>query len=303
MSDVTLLNNRLATLEKTQLCLLINQLVEKYPLLQSVIIKQLDTWQGEQVQESPQLPAHIDVRAVQQLASHGGDLSALLATIPHYLDTQQGQTALAVLEAVTLGTLDIAITTFHKISQDKANHTDFIAQANYIRLLSAVSELWADSFLKTTLSAKSRQAWQNKLTGWQTQLVHYMVYVFDTAIDALRFGWDYPPLQQILQGETTTLLWQETELDMWDESTTEETNQPYDADALISRYLRILKEKGNYQSYLYLAQADGRDYERVMMLLQLNRVAEAIQHYREGLYNTTEIEQLRAAFAAVGETI
>ncbi|EIJ42149.1 hypothetical protein BegalDRAFT_1250 [Beggiatoa alba B18LD] len=306
MSNDDTLQKQLSELEPVKLIFLINLLIKKQPHLEAAILEQLIQWQAEESGCAPimsELPIHLDTKAIQQLVRHGGDIESLLATVPQYLSLQQGHTALILLEAVTVGLLEVALATFHKISQDKASHADFVAQANYIRLLSDMSELWADSFLKTVLSHKSRQLWQQKLTVWQAQLAHYMVYVFDTALDALQFNWDYLPLQQILQGQTQQPLWQESNLlaDWTDEQV--DTGQPYDADALINRYLRILKEQGRYQEYLYLAQADGRDYESVMMLLQLGQVTEAIKRYREGLYAETEINQLRSAFAQVGEMI
>ena len=89
---------------------------------------------------------------------------------------------------------------------------------------------------------------------------------------ALEQGWDYPPLQRVLQGEITT-------------NRADETDESIDyAEALTSIRLKILESQQRYEEYLYLAQAEGEIERYLTCLARLGRIETAM----------SEAEQLMA---------
>lgn len=105
---------------------------------------------------------------------------------------------------------------------------------------------------------------------------------FEMAIAAVVQGWDYPPLVQVLQGTIT-------DKGAWDEEA------PDYADELTLARLNVLKRRGRWQEYLYLAQAEGQLELYNIMLVHLGRIQEAMDY---GLnYVSTPPEALAIAQA------
>lgn len=100
------------------------------------------------------------------------------------------------------------------------------------------------------------------------------------SLEALRQGWDYPPLQRILQGNITDL-----------GSQAAEGEPPDYADDLALIRLQILDRQERYQEYLYLAQAEGQTQQYLTMLSRLGRVEEAMGAAK------TQITSMEEAFA------
>jgi uncharacterized Zn finger protein len=105
---------------------------------------------------------------------------------------------------------------------------------------------------------------------------------FAAARGAAEYGWEYPPLQRVLEGEIT-------ERGAW------EREAPAYADELAVARLNVLERQGRLQEYLYLAQAEGQTGRYVLMLVKMGRILEAVE---EGLkYLGTAEEALAVARA------
>ncbi len=149
---------------------------------------------------------------------------------------------------------------------------------------SDLAQAWTEALLTADdLTREERQEWAWRLTQWQAELSNYgLEEVFDAAQAAALQGWDFPPLQRVLQGEIT-------EHGAWD------GEAPWFADELTEARLNVLERQGRYQEYLYLAQAEGQIQRYLTMLVKLGRVEEAVT---EGLaYVATPGEALALAEA------
>ncbi|MEM9486684.1 MAG: SWIM zinc finger domain-containing protein, partial [Cyanobacteria bacterium P01_F01_bin.116] len=56
--------------------------------------------------------------------------------------------------------------------------------------------VWTEAILSTDLTVDEVLEWQEKLEAWQVELSSFAM-----ALEALRQGWDYPPLVKVLKGE------------------------------------------------------------------------------------------------------
>jgi len=63
--------------------------------------------------------------------------------------------------------------------------------------------LFTEAILCADLSKQERQEWKKTLKRWQADISDYGIDVFDAAIAAAEQGWEYPPLQAVLQGNIT----------------------------------------------------------------------------------------------------
>lgn len=98
------------------------------------------------------------------------------------------------------------------------------------------------------------------------------------SLEALRQGWDYPPLQQVLQGHITA-------------SGAWEGEAPHYADELALIRLKILDRQGRHQVYLHLAEAEGQTEQYLTMLARLGQVEAAMAAAK------THLDSLEQAFA------
>lgn len=169
------------------------------------------------------------------------------------LEVGDGPGALAALEAVTEEYID-----------EWENLDDSDGYAG--ELFSQLGQLWAEVLLSTELSKKERKAWAEELTTWQGEVDDYGIdEAFDIAATAALQGWDYLPLQRVLQGNIT-------EQGAWD------GEKPGYADALAHIRLTILERQERFQEYLSLAQAEGQTEAYLTMLIRLGRAQEAFDH-------------------------
>jgi len=132
-----------------------------------------------------------------------------------------------------------------------------------------------EAILSAELIASDCQQWQKELKAWQKEVDDYGVDSFAISLAALEQGWDYPPLQRVLQGEIT-------ELGAWDDEA------PGFADDLAQIRLTILERQGKYQEYLYLAEAEGQIDRYLQMLAKLGRTEEAIAQAQQQMSTAEE---------------
>lgn len=146
-----------------------------------------------------------------------------------------------------------------------------------------------EAILSAELSKSDRQQWQRELETWQAEVDDYGIDDgFAMSLAALEQGWEYPPLQRVLQGEITTL-------GAW------EGEAPDFADDLAQIRLSILERQGRHEEYLYLAQAEGQTERYLRMLATLGRTEEAIAQAQQQMTTTAEALTLAQTLRARGE--
>lgn len=107
---------------------------------------------------------------------------------------------------------------------------------------------WAELILSDDWTEDEAAAWQEKFEVWQDQLASFAM-----ALEALRQGWDYPPLVRVLQGEIG-------EQGAWS------GEAPGWASEFSQIRLRILARQERYEEYLRLAEAEGQVQAYLTML-------------------------------------
>ena len=139
-----------------------------------------------------------------------------------------------------------------------------------------VGQAWTEAILSADLTANERAGWGIRLTEWQQALDRYGIErAFAAAVAAIEQGWDYLPLQRVLQGETLE------EYVLTDEA-------PISAENLITARLNVLERQGSEQEYLYLAKAGGQSELYIRMLVRLGRTREAVEFGLQDFLTTDE---------------
>ena len=151
-----------------------------------------------------------------------------------------------------------------------------------------LDEALTEAILSAELSNGDYQQWQRDLKHWQKEVDDYGVDGFVMSLTALEQGWEYPPLQRVLQGEIT-------ELGAW------ENEAPDFADDLGRIRLKILERQGRYQEFLYVAQAEGQTDRYLQMLAKLGRTEEAIAQAQLQMSTAAEALTLAQALREQGE--
>jgi uncharacterized Zn finger protein len=177
----------------------------------------------------------------------------MLGQVQHFIRAGDGRSALVILEAITKA---------YMVGWLNLDDSDGYASAFFDDL----GPVWTEALLTADLTPKERRAWAKRLTNWQGELDNYgMEDAFDAAIAASTQGWDYPPLLEVLHGETTA------------EKTCDKDALWY-ADELAVARLNVLERQGRNQEYLRLAHAEGQIECYVTMLVRLGRVQEAVKY-------------------------
>ena len=144
-----------------------------------------------------------------------------------------------------------------------------------------------EAILSAEWSNENRQQWQKDLTNWRKEVDDYGIDSFEMSLTALEQGWDYSPLQDVLQREITELGW--------------EDDAPNFADDLAQIRLKILERQGRHQEYLYLAEAEGQTERYLQMLAKLGRTEEAIVQAQQQMSTAGEAWTLAQALREQGE--
>lgn len=175
------------------------------------------------------------------------DLQALIDKAQDFTEHGDGPNALVALEAITRACVDY----WDEVAEYGAESNDVVA---------ALDQAWTEAILSTEWAAKEKTALQQRLTDWQDELGGS----FAMSLEALRQGWDDPPLQRVLQGHIT-------ELGAWDREA------PDYADDLARIRLKILDRQQRHQEYLHLAEAESQSEPYLTMLARLGRVEDAMK--------------------------
>ena len=141
-------------------------------------------------------------------------------------------------------------------------------------MVASLDKAWTEAILSADLTPMEKTHLQENMEGWQDGLDG----TFAMSLEALRQGWNYPPLQQVLQGHIT-------ELGAWD------SEAPDYAGELALIRLKILDRQARHQEYLHLAQAEGQNEQYLTMLGRLGQVEAAMGAAK------TRMSSLQEAFA------
>lgn len=174
------------------------------------------------------------------------DLFSLVQTALEYSHKGESDNAIASLEAIT----STCVENWDEVLEYGADNDEIAWELNLA---------WCEVILWAELTSEEKVDIQVSLEVWQDE----WNADFSMTLDALRQGWDYPPLLRVLQGDIS-------EMGVW------EREIPNYADDLALIRLKILERQQRYQEYLYLAQAEGQTQEYLTMLGRLGRVEEAL---------------------------
>jgi len=172
---------------------------------------------------------------------------------------------------------------------------EYIERLDYIEesydLFEDLGAAWAEALLSVDLTLAERRDWTKKLAAWRGDADQYSAGDgLVVAQEALKQGWEYPPLRRVLEGEIT-------EAGAW-----EEGEEPSDyADALATARLNVLERQGRLQEYLYLAEAEGQTARYTTMLARLDRVEEAVDYGLKHLVTPEETLALAQALRERGD--
>ncbi|MHC5767863.1 MAG: SWIM zinc finger family protein [Nostoc sp.] len=191
----------------------------------------------------------------------GEDLLSVVQTAVDFSERGEGENAIAILSAIT----STCAENWDDVAEYGAENDEVVWELN---------NAWCEAILSTELTPEEKVDIQINLEAWQDE----WNVDFGLVMEALRQGWDYPPLVQVLQGNIS-------ERGAWEEDV------PDYADDLALIRLKILERQERYQEYLYLAEAEGQTQQYLTMLGRLGRVEEAIDAAQ------TQMNSMEEAFA------
>ncbi len=174
------------------------------------------------------------------------NLEEVIQDAEAFLETGDGNSALVILAAIT-----------QACAEEWDDLADYGEDSEGI--VTTLDEAWTEAILSAELTAEQVVDLQVELESWQNQLASD----FEMSLEALRQGWNYPPLLRVLGGEIS-------ELGSW------EGDAPHYSDHLALIRLRILNRQARYDEYLSLAEAEGQTQCYLTMLARLGRITEAV---------------------------
>jgi uncharacterized Zn finger protein len=198
------------------------------------------------------------------------DIQSLINQAAPFIEAGDGRNALLILEAVTQVYVD--------------RWLEYDDSDGYLGgLFADFGQLFTEAILSADLSPEEREEWADRLTAWQAEIEDYGIDdAFGAAIGAALQGWDYPPLQAVLEGHITNK-------GAW------EDEAPWYADHLALARLNVLERQGRTTEYLHLAEAEGQTALHLTMLVQLGCVQEAVDNAMQYLATTDDALALAQA--------
>lgn len=275
------LEQLLERLDHIQTQRLLQELVTEYPPLIEAIDRHVSWMTNPAVQETTKplrrstidpAPFHFQVRQILRDTVRyfeegyeedpiAEELLSVVQTAVDFSERGEGENAIAILEVIT----STCVENWDDVAEYGAENDEIVGELN---------NAWCEAILSVELTPEEKVDIQINLEAWQDE----WNADFGMIMEALRQGWDYPPLVQVLQGNIT-------ERGAWEEDV------PDYADDLALIRLKILERQERYQEYLYLAAAEGQTQQYLTMLGRLGRVEEAIDAAQ------TQMNSMEEAFA------
>ena len=204
----------------------------------------------------------------------GAALEPAIKQVQAYLDRGEALNALTILEAATLAWED-GIDSLDEYVRDSFED---VAE----EFTNELGRMWAEALLMADLSTEEQQHWQDKLDELAETI--FGGSSLGIAATAAEHSWTYPPLVSAMQGNIT-------EKGAW------EDEAPYFADELAQIRLRILAQRGSFQEYLNLAQAEGQFMLYLHMLVKQGQSGKAIAEAMQYLVAPDNIHALASTLA------
>ncbi|MBD2535683.1 SWIM zinc finger domain-containing protein [Nostoc flagelliforme FACHB-838] len=173
------------------------------------------------------------------------DLLVVIEKARELAENGDGNNAIAILEAIT-----------ETYAQEWDELLDYGGDSYSI--VEPLDSAWTEAILCAEMSTGEIVDLQLMLESWQDEISAD----FSMSLEALRQGWDYEPLQEIMQGDDTAELW--------------ENERPSFADDLALIRLQILERQNRYTEYLNLALAEEMTLQYLTQLAALGRVESAM---------------------------
>ncbi|MEM8637809.1 MAG: SWIM zinc finger family protein [Cyanobacteria bacterium P01_G01_bin.54] len=190
------------------------------------------------------------------------EITPLINTGLEFLEQGDAASALAVLEGITEG-----------FAREWPEIDEFCGlMPTDIGL--DLDAIWTELFLSADLNEEEVLVWQENLEAWQDYLNSFAM-----ALEALRQGWNYPPLVRVLQGEVTAQR-------AWP------GGAPDWAGDFCQIRLKVLARQERYEEYLRLARAEGQTEQYLTMLAQLGRTEQAISVAQQQMNTMAQAQAL-----------
>lgn len=284
----------IASLDRAQLHALLLELVDEQPALADAI----EGWVARQTLASTvaavriktdttstpiatTAPASLDLKMirtqVRQALRGMSQVEAaeqLLTQVQAMLAAGDSRNALTMLTALT----DEYMARLPDAYDEYDDYRDeYDGEGDSYEIFKAFDLVWAEAILSVALSNKEQDELAAQLDEWEEDAVEKGYDdAFTIAPLALEYGWDYPPLQRVMQGSMT-------EAGAW------EGEAPFGAEELAVVRLNVLERQERREEYLNLAQAEGQFRHYVVMLAKLGRVEQTV---RAAIQFMTETDDL-----------
>lgn len=300
------LENVLSDLNREQLQTLLLKLSEQEPSLTEAIMKQVALLSASSSQPTTPHPLVASKSPRPQIEVNSEQIRRQVGNIVHSVAHMSGTAAYYQVGSVVHSIEQFidqawtwidaddgrqAITILEAITEEYINEWESLddSDGDAGELFNTLGQAWTEAILSADLTSKERKHWANQLATWQRELDNYGIdEAFDAPQTAALDGWDYPALKRVFQGIIT-------EQGAWD------GEAPYNAENITSARLHILERRGQWQEYLYLAEAEGHTAEYVTMLVRLGRAEEAFSYGQKYLATTDEALALAKALYDHGE--
>ncbi len=205
-------------------------------------------------------------------ASILANLEPLVAQIRAFLDGDDAQSALPLLEALT-----------DEYSEAWVDYDDSDGELG--GFFDELGALWAAALLGANPKKAELKRWRERLEGWAASAEEYGCEGFGIALQAADEGWSEPWIDAAILGEARS---------------DKRPTGAY-ADELLAIRLRILERSGHFREALSLAAAAGMAKDQALLLLGMGRVDEAVALGREQLSSAEEALELAQALRERGD--
>ena len=194
------------------------------------------------------------------------NLAPLVAQIQTFLDGNDAQSALSLLEALT-----------DEYSEAWIDYDD--SDGDMGSFFDELGTLWAEALLGANQKKVELTRWRERLEGWAASAAEYGCEGLRIALQAADEGWSEPWIDAAILGEARP------------------DRRPTDgfADELLAIRLQILERSGHTHEALNLAAAAGMAKDQALLLLGMGRIDEAVALGREQLSNAEEALTLAQA--------
>lgn len=200
------------------------------------------------------------------------ELEPLVGQIRSFIDGDDAETALLLLEALTAD-----------YSEGWVDFDDSDGELGGFFV--DLGALWAEALLTADLGPSELEGWRVRLDGWAAAAEEHGCEGLNMAVEAAEEGWSTPWLVAALRGDGPGGA----------------PGAPGHDPALLSIRLQVLERKGLTRDALHLAVAAGMRREQALLLVRLGRGAEAAAVGREHFHTAGEAFALAHALRERGD--